>query len=172
MNIKDEQDLCVSCGFCCDKTLFDVASLSKNEETHGFFAENEIEIKGDRYFKLPCAYFDSKCTIYDQRKPKVCSAFKCELLKTLIKGEILKEDALRIVQEVKAYRLEIINDYKNLIGETLPFREICKIVLKEGQFEDTPEKRKIKFKTQLMDIQLAKEFKSKHEFNEFYAMID
>lgn len=170
--IKDEQDLCISCGFCCDKTLFDIATIGKEEKTFGAFSENEIKIKGVRYLKLPCVYFDCKCSIYDQKKLSICSTFKCKLLRNMTKGEVMKEDALQIVNDVKTYRLEILKEFKVLTGKTLSFIDLYHEVSSNQEFETNLEKKKFKFKVQLLDIQLTKEFKSKKEFNNFYKMID
>lgn len=171
-NNLDEQELCISCGFCCDKTLFEVASIPKGEEIADHFEKQEIELKGDRYFKLPCPHFDEKCTIYDKQKPKICSAFKCRLLKSMINEKIEKQDALKVISEVKKARQEIIDGYEELIGEVLPFRDILAQVVQNSDFENDPIKKRLKFKVHLLDIQLAQEFKSRKEFDQLYAMID
>lgn len=170
--VSDQQELCVSCGFCCDKTLFDVAFISKGEKTFGAFAERETEIKGDRYFKLPCPYFDRKCTIYDKPKMSVCSSFECKLLRNMNKGRIGKNEAMTIIKETKEYESEILDDYKKNTGKTVAFRDLYHETLNNKEFENNPEKKKIKYKAQLLDIQLTKEFKSAQEFNQFYVMTD
>src|SRR5262245_51698629 len=104
---KDEQDICVSCGFCCDHTLFDYAFLKPKEEVSGHFAKSKLSIAVSDYFSLPYPHFKCKCTIYDQEKPSICSDFKCKLLKRFEKGEFDKSKALEIVKTSKVLRSEI-----------------------------------------------------------------
>ena len=98
--INKEQELCVSCGFCCDGTLFLTAnSKDVNELLHEM---KSVERKGKHCgFELPCKYFDKLCTVYDQKRPKICGAFKCKLLKNAIDGEVSYEYAHSLIQKVK-----------------------------------------------------------------------
>jgi len=170
INSIEEQELCVACGFCCDRTLFDIAKIHDGDKLFGHFEENEIVHEGRRYFRLPCEYFDTKCTIYDKAKPKICSKFKCKLLRKAIEGEYTKEDALKIISNTKTTRDEVVEDYQNLMGVRKTFREIFIQSFKDESFDSSPEKKMIKYKAQLLDVLIAKEFKSKESFDMFYEM--
>lgn len=169
---KDEQDICISCGFCCDRTLFDVAKLDAEEILRGKFIDLETHIDGNRFFKLPCPYFDQKCTIYDQDKPNICGKFKCQLLRATINGESSKEDTLKTIANAKNLRDELLADYQQLTKNQLTFRELYLRSLKEEEQHNDPELKKIYYRVTLLEILLAKHFKSDDLFRECYEIID
>lgn len=169
---QDEQDLCVSCGFCCDKTLFDVARLYDDEKSFENFTETDVEGLEGRTFMLPCVYFDCKCTIYNQVKPRICSKFKCKLLKKVIAGEIEKPIATKVILEAKRLRDDVVSDYLSFFGKKKPFRDIFIESFKDESYDSHPEKKIIKYKAHLLDILLSKEFKSKESFDQFYELLD
>src|SRR5690554_2942254 len=109
IRIDEEQKICLSCGICCDGTLFGKAVLQPGEKGSLPKKMEEAYFKADdgEFFKLPCSYFSGKCTIYHKKKAHVCSSFKCKLLLQYSKGEVRKEDALKIIKQVKIYRKEI-----------------------------------------------------------------
>ena len=76
-------DLCVSCGMCCDGTLFGTAFVG--DETNRRIAEDlELEIldiRGKLFFPLPCRHFSSCCSVYDKLRPPTCSSFFCPPIK-------------------------------------------------------------------------------------------
>ncbi len=172
VNSLEEQEICISCGFCCDRTLFDVARLTASDELWGKLVDRETEIDGKRFMRLPCPYFDSKCTIYDKNKPAVCSSFKCKVLKDSINGVFTKQEALDIIKEAKKTRDELVKEYRLLKGPEKTFREIFVDAHKNPEFEKNKELRLIKMKADLLDILLTKYFKPEDAFKEFYELID
>lgn len=109
----------MECGFCCDGTLFLHAHLNPGERGH---LPEKIERAsyskdGRDYFRLPCGYFDRKCTIYDQKKANVCSDYRCQLLKDFSAGKISHEDALQVVREAGRMRAELFEEWKKMTGE-------------------------------------------------------
>jgi hypothetical protein len=163
---QDEQTICVSCGFCCDHTLFEYASLSTGEKVSGHFEESRFDIDGSDYFKLPCPHFNEKCTIYDKQKPKICSSFKCKLLKNFSSGEIEKSNALSIIKEAKSQRQEIFELYEELLGKTTKsYREVLEFV-NTNKEHTSKEFKVLRAKTNLLSILLVRYFKSKESFDE------
>ena len=71
---------------------------------------------GNDYFRLPCGYFDRKCTIYDQKKADVCSDFRCQLLRDFSDGKISHGDALRLVREAGRMRAELFAEWRRITG--------------------------------------------------------
>ena len=125
---ESEQTICITCGFCCDGTLFYNATLQPGEKgtlpqkmEEAYFKNGEEE-----FFRLPCQYFDGKCTIYDQNKAHICSAFRCELLKDYSGEKISQEAALRLIENAVRQRAEIRNLANQVIGTPLdiPFRHL------------------------------------------------
>jgi Fe-S-cluster containining protein len=96
-------DLCVSCGICCDGPLFDHAEVFAEEEARvrelGFTIE---ERGGKTVFPLPCANLrGAVCQIYDVR-PTTCRTYKCITLQAIEAGEIDRAEADRRVASAKA----------------------------------------------------------------------
>lgn len=169
---QDEQDICVECGFCCDNTLFEYASIDEKDELYGHFKDTKFELDGSNYFKLPCAYFKTCCTIYDQDKPKICSSFRCKLLRNFEKGDLTKEKALEIVENAKHLRDEILSIYSEMYPNKLQsFRSVLKFV-NTNETEQSKEFQILKAKTNLLSILLIKYFKSKKTFDEFLSNIN
>jgi len=124
----DEQKICVTCGMCCDGTLFWHATLQPGEK--GSLPE-KIERKyrkegKDESFKLPCLYFNEKCTIYDQKKAEVCSSYRCQLLKDFADQKISFQDALEIIKRARMMRKEVMEEYRRISGneKKLYFKEL------------------------------------------------
>lgn len=168
-----EQAICVKCGLCCDGTLFSHADLAAGEQGN---LPEEIEkkygVNGDyEYFTLPCSYFCGKCTIYDQKKAVVCSAFRCQLLKDVSSAKVTQDDAMKTVANTLKFREDIYEHYKQIFGRdyTLHFREMLDEL---GQFQyDNPAKTALtmsvdllKMKCDIYETLLIKRFKSIKNF--------
>lgn len=167
-----EQEICVNCGICCDGTLFDHAELEPGEMSSGELpskiAQNYRKVGEKERFLLPCHYFEGKCTIYDQKKAVVCSAFRCQLLKDFSKGRILKNDADKIVSNALKFRDEILELYKRTfeVDTKLSFRQL---LTEMGKMASPPaEKAKelalLKAKCNIYETLLIKNFKSVKNF--------
>ena len=99
-------DLCVSCGMCCDGTMFNDIVCSKEEANYMDSLGLQIRQKNDQtnyLFLAPCPlHVNGSCSIYsDPKKPKTCSGYKCVLLKRVLKQEITPEQALVKVERMK-----------------------------------------------------------------------
>lgn len=109
------QDLCVSCGLCCDGTVHDYANIESPADVADAsrFAKFEI-INDGRAFRLPCTAHDcGKCQVYEFR-PKVCRDFQCITLKALLRGDVTFPEARKIVEDAKERRANILNGAKSL----------------------------------------------------------
>ncbi|MEI6946671.1 YkgJ family cysteine cluster protein [Paraflavisolibacter sp. H34] len=102
MNSLD-QNLCTSCGMCCNGTLFSHAFLDmdKGEPDETGFQFRVFNLNDQqKAFRLPCCYLQDKtCTIYQDRPYSVCAAFKCTLLRWVESDAISFEAALEITTE-------------------------------------------------------------------------
>mgnify|MGYP005644641471 CR=1 FL=1 len=100
-----EQELCKTCGFCCDGTLYARATSFEDEI---LLPNMETEKLDDSYwFKLPCSYFDKCCTVYDQTRPAICGDFKCRLLKRFIKGKLEFDELEKLIQQIKEQKARL-----------------------------------------------------------------
>ena len=68
---------------------------------------NIISDRDPNIFELPCAaHIDCTCTVYANR-PRLCQAYKCELLKCFERGDISQHAALKIIEKTKSARNEV-----------------------------------------------------------------
>ncbi|GAB2552019.1 YkgJ family cysteine cluster protein [Spirosoma aerophilum] len=170
----EEQEICVTCGFCCDGTLFKRAILEPGEQ--GNLPEKIEELYGkeseSEFFNLPCPYFCEKCTIYEQKRASICGAFRCQLLKNMAKDTVTNDKALRIVANAKQLRAEIMQLYTALtglvyVGGFMQFLDEIYTLkqttasdpLKNGQFN------LLVMKCGILDALLTKTFKSPKSFD-------
>lgn len=176
--LDNEQKLCVSCGLCCDGTLFDKAVLQKGEKGNlpekieeKYFVEGEQE-----YFRLPCHYFTGKCSIYHLKKAHVCSSFKCQLLRGCVKGKVEYQAAESIVVHAKTLRKEIYDLTNRLFvaEKKLPFRELHTKLLEVKDKEPSRMTDKLLelllIKCQIFEVLLTRHFRPDEEFQEMIIM--
>jgi hypothetical protein len=163
------QELCTSCGICCDNTLFDVVIQQDGDPHMEKWSAQETLEDGKAYFRLPCPYFAGCCSIYDQDKPRRCSEFKCSLLKKMNANEISKVQALKTVRDILKARNEIIREYAAVTGETKTFLQIYReLALTEAEVDAMPiELKTVHFKSNLLHVQLARWFRAPEEFEKY-----
>lgn len=113
-----EQEICVTCGFCCDATLFLQATLQPGERGHlpEKIEEGCITEEGKDYFRQPCGYFCGVCAIYNRQRAQICSTYRCRLLKKFDEGLISQSDALQIIGDAVAFRSEVLADFRRVTG--------------------------------------------------------
>ena len=97
--MKDEDNICLACGICCDGTLIGFVEVEAAEFSRlkGVLEIEESDEIG--FFLHPCEKFCEKCTIYDQR-PKQCGLFECKVLKSYEQGEMDFKTATNIIESV------------------------------------------------------------------------
>lgn len=105
--MSDSQNICLSCGLCCDGTLIGFVKLDQEEISKVKKVKEVEEANGEGFFLQPCDKFCDGCTIYDDR-PKQCARFECGLLESVENNEIDFNAAVTISNQVKQQRA-IIN---------------------------------------------------------------
>lgn len=94
--------LCLSCGFCCDGTLFDRVPMTEPE-----LVSLRVQLAvapGVSFARQPCAALEgTACQVYEQR-PLTCRRYRCLLLEAHEANEVSLEHARIIVDETKALR--------------------------------------------------------------------
>jgi hypothetical protein len=118
--LVEEQLICVSCGFCCDGTLFVHAVLKPGERGHlpEKIEENAFREGEKDYFRLPCKYFYGKCSIYDKERADVCGAYRCQLLRDMAETKISPDEVLKVVKEARAMRSDLLEQYRRFSGNS------------------------------------------------------
>lgn len=126
----DEQAICITCGYCCDGTLFRHAILAPGEAGSGrlpaAIEAAGFSMEGKDWFRHPCHYFSGKCTIYDRQRAAVCGSFRCRLLRDYAEGRISSGEAVRTISQARLMLGEIIAGYRSLSGNDAPvnFRQV------------------------------------------------
>lgn len=130
-----EQKVCLSCGLCCDGTLFTNARLRPGErgEIGGLpelIKASSFRAGDEELFRLPCGYFSGRCTIYDRKKAWVCSAFRCRVLKDFAGGVISLEEALETVRDAVRMRDELAEMFSTVSGSAgrVHFRKMLSLI--------------------------------------------
>lgn len=168
-----EQLICVGCGFCCDGTLFNHAVLDLGQKGNlpEKIEEQYFLLNAKEYFKLPCLYFDGKCTIYDQKKANICSRFRCQLLNYFADKNLSKDDALSIIQSSKNLRDELLEEFELLTGKTIvnTFRQLLEKIGRiqkdpTNQLHKRPEFEFFIARCNIFESLLIKHFKSEKVF--------
>jgi hypothetical protein len=104
--MDDSENICLSCGLCCDGTLIGFVQLEK-EELPRLRKVMEIEGTENNAFLLhPCKKYCNGCTVYADR-PTQCSKFNCGLLTAVEKHSIPFEKALTCIEEVNSLKIRI-----------------------------------------------------------------
>lgn len=127
-----EQTVCLSCGLCCDGTLFGHAVLKPGEKGNlPSLIEQRVFMIGEKdYFRLPCLYFLGRCTIYSSKRADVCGSFRCRLLSEMSEGRISFEKALEIIKGAVIMRNSLQEEYRSFPESPgiLPLTEIMKVL--------------------------------------------
>jgi len=96
--------LCKACGLCCTGHLFVWAKL-RPAELDPAEALGLTVVRSDprqRGFNQPCPVWRGQCTIYESpHYPHVCRAYKCELLKEVIRENTSISQALTSIDVTK-----------------------------------------------------------------------
>ncbi|MBL8939154.1 MAG: YkgJ family cysteine cluster protein [Archangium sp.] len=94
--------LCLSCGLCCDGTLFSTVPLEAGEASR---LKGKVSLKrGGASMTQPCRALEGvSCRVYEER-PATCRRFRCLALQQLEAGEVSEGDAQAFIAEVFARR--------------------------------------------------------------------
>lgn len=100
------QQLCLSCGLCCNGVIFADGELRPGDDAEKF-RELGLRLKARRgerseqKFHQPCgAFANCRCSIYADR-PEYCRAFECALLKRVNAGALSSDTALKAIRSAK-----------------------------------------------------------------------
>lgn len=121
--VEQAEDLCLSCGLCCDGTLFDLVKLEPSDDPKKLKALGlPVALSRGKApvarFPQPCAALcrDRACRIYADR-PWQCRTFACGVLKDLKAGRIAFAAALRQVKKARG-RADRVRRLLRALGDT------------------------------------------------------
>lgn len=98
---EQASELCMSCGLCCNGSLFSWVKL-RDDETDLPSQLGLEPVDGQQGFAQPCARLEGTCcTIYEHR-PSSCRGFRCRLLVAAEQGDTTFERAGEIVAQARS----------------------------------------------------------------------
>jgi Fe-S-cluster containining protein len=122
-------DLCLSCGLCCDGTLFDFVKLGPADNGPkltrlGLPVTLSRGKEPIARFPQPCAALckDRSCRVYADR-PQQCRDYECGVLQDLKADRIGFAAALRLVKKVRR-RSEQVRRLLRTLGDQDEFRAL------------------------------------------------
>lgn len=121
--MQSGEDLCRSCGLCCDGTLFDLVKLERGDDA-GKLRALGLPVTLSRgkvpvaRFPQPCAALckDRSCQLYAHR-PWQCRTFECRLFKDAKAGETTFAAALPLVKQARR-RADHVRRLLRQLGDT------------------------------------------------------
>jgi Fe-S-cluster containining protein len=122
LNSTLEQNLCLTCGLCCDGVIFADVQLQPRDnamrlESFGFPLTGRIGKQNCRKFPQPCVAFDGcRCRIYPDR-PTYCRDFECLLLKKVQASRLSFDAARRIIDRARK-RADRVRQLLRKLGDT------------------------------------------------------
>jgi len=111
--------LCPSCGLCCNGVLFGDVELQRGDDAKKLAALGvELFAKGrKKIFNQPCACLaDGLCKIYENR-PARCRSFDCRALQRVQEGKLTVGAARKSIAEAKRLAEEVLRLVREL-GDT------------------------------------------------------
>jgi GxxExxY protein len=170
---QEEQNICVSCGFCCDGTLFLHAHLNPGERGNlpAKIEKASLSEDGKDYFRLPCRYFSERCTIYDRKRADICASYRCQLLKDHAAGKIIQDAAIEAVREAREMHGAIMAEYQRLSGrrKKINFRQLLSELgkMQKNTTQDKPVSKEYEMllaRCNIFEALLIKRFRSAEDF--------
>jgi Fe-S-cluster containining protein len=115
---QSNSSLCLSCGLCCDGTLFGTTPVAPHDDFPALEAARiAVSIDGgERRFEQPCPAHDGRaCGIYANR-PAACRTYQCDLLRRVEEGAIDSSEALAVIGEavrLKRSLVQAVRDFES-----------------------------------------------------------
>ncbi len=117
------ESLCLSCGLCCDGTLFDNVRLGEGEDAErlkkrGLLVAYSRAKAPVAFVRQPCPALgaDRACCVYSDR-PAQCRAFECRVFKDAQAGRMTSDAAQRVVARARR-KAEQIRGLLRRLGDT------------------------------------------------------
>ena len=114
------QSLCLSCGICCDGTLFDTVPLKPADFLPPLEAAGIKIQKGKKegFFSQPCAAFRQNCCQVYHDRPTNCRKYRCKLLKKYESGEISQADAQQRIKRARELKKMLEEEFAVIFPES------------------------------------------------------
>jgi uncharacterized protein len=120
------ESLCLSCGLCCDGTLYGGVGLEGEDQAR--LARRSLPVVPSHTgvsLRQPCAaHIEGACSIYEDR-PGACARYRCALLKQVDAGEVSTSAALALVRETRTLVARVRERLAAWSSEPSPWRALA-----------------------------------------------
>ena len=137
-----QEALCLSCGFCCDGTLFGSVPLKAADVLVPLQAGGiEIQTKGnEQHFTQPCAaYRQGCCQVYTNR-PASCRKYRCQLLRKYESEAVSWAEAQQRIGRVQTLKETLRTELARIVpdGNRMSVLAILSLVPTQGELAADP----------------------------------
>ncbi len=170
------EELCLSCGLCCDGTLFDLVKLEPGDDAQKLRALG-LPIKVSRgqtpiaRFPQPCSALceDRTCRLYANR-PQQCRTFECRVFKDAHTGRIPFPAALRLVSRARR-RANKVRQLLRELGDNDEHRALGERFHRTSERMESPQADPAA-KAKFADLSLAMHQLKLHAFTRFHTHVE
>lgn len=112
--------ICLSCGLCCDGTMFSQVTLALSDSVETLEAAGVVLITKDDRTTLPlrCAALDGTCCSIYADRPVRCGLFTCALYRRHDAGEISTDEALATIAKTRELQRKVHAGLATMLGDT------------------------------------------------------
>ena len=112
------EQLCLTCGICCDGTLFKDVELQPGDSAQQLQSLHPALAIRNGKFPQPCAALcvDKHCAIYADR-PARCRSFECALFQSFADGKTTSVAARRVIRDARQ-RADKVRQLLRALGNT------------------------------------------------------
>jgi hypothetical protein len=97
--------LCLSCGLCCDGTMFREVPVTAAEAKA--LGRRALFNRGRTRLTQPCRALKARCCQVYEDRPAKCREFNCLVLQSLLRGEVTEDEARQSIEDVMARRARV-----------------------------------------------------------------
>lgn len=104
LDLPLESRLCLSCGLCCDGTVYGFAIIREDEIEDADRIGMQVmrTVTNAPSFVMGCHYLDGACcTRYDQWRPSICGEYFCRVQIRARKAELTEDEAFGRIAEAR-----------------------------------------------------------------------
>ncbi|MEO5898605.1 MAG: YkgJ family cysteine cluster protein [Ilumatobacteraceae bacterium] len=149
MDDVDGSVLCLSCGMCCDGSIFRAVQLRPDEMDEARrhqvrLIDKADRASGDAAMEEPCVLFQGGCcSTYGEWRPRACDDYRCGVLADYVARRRSLEESQTLLASYRAARTKLdgVDDARILAGD-LPVDQLLALavlkVLRHRHFTHEP----------------------------------
>ena len=149
MSDTASESICLSCGLCCDGSIFTRITLALSDRVDILEAAGVVLSKKDERteMRLRCTALDGTCcTIYEDR-PVRCGLFTCALHRRHSAGEVGTDEALATIAKTRELQAKVLDGLAAMLDDgdvRAPGRSFSDLIERmQAMLNDAPDRRAV-----------------------------